>query len=129
MKANKRLGSLCALMLCASVAHAGLFGQGDFYSCILDSMPGVANDIAAAMIFADCNRRYPEPHRVERRSGIFARYTLGEACVTDRARSTASFIGAASIDTACRALYDPPPPPPRPTLYKCSNGFISPWPC
>jgi hypothetical protein len=123
-------GALCALVLCTSTAHAGLFEADSFYSCVLDQMPGVANDTAALTIVTDCGKRFdPVPQHVERRTGWSASYATAEACITDKTRSTASYWGAGWIDDACRHLYGPPPPPPSPTSWVCPNGFVSPFPC
>lgn len=86
-------------------AYAGLFGPDDFYSCVLDHMPGVQGDPAAAGIAQDCDEQFPQRYRYNARTGMFAAYDTTRACFTDKAKDIRSLVGTAMILEACTRLY------------------------
>lgn len=61
-----RLAFLAAVILQTSTVSAGLFGPSDYGECILDSMKGVASDMAAKVIMATCLNEYEEKNKSEK---------------------------------------------------------------
>lgn len=77
----------------------------DFATCILSTMPGVENDIAAYAVFKSCKSRFPGGFEsVPLGSGDKA-YTSADDCTADRSRRTSSYRGAHWISMACTRLY------------------------
>jgi len=81
--------------------------QGSWSKCILEKMPGVANDVAASYIVRECSREYPEIMRAVESGGLLD-YRDGAACVADKARNTSSLVAARTINAACTHRYGPP---------------------
>ncbi len=83
---------------------------GNFAECILDKVPGVQNDNAAAAAFQVCNTRYPERYRGVTQGegrGLWG-YDSGAECALAKSRDTLSSNGAGMIRMACNALYNEP---------------------
>lgn len=88
---------------------------GNFAECILDKMPGVQNDSAAAAAFQVCNARYPERYRGVTQGegrGLWG-YDSGAECALAKSKDTLSGNGAGMIRMACNALYNQPTGVPR----------------
>lgn len=77
----------------------------EYYECILDRMPEVQTDSAAANLRGSCWNEYPadrvEPPKKE--SGWFTK-TAGD-CIAKYASDTPSEHAVAYISNSCRALY------------------------
>lgn len=82
----------------------------DFATCILDDMPGVQNDVAAAAIFKVCRDKYPLGlDGVEQGSGRgWFGYDTGAKCAAKLAAKTPSRSGGQFIYAACNKLYNEP---------------------
>jgi len=105
-------------------AWAGLFGPSNWEECILDRMPGVQNDYAAAVIITRCSDEFgnPDTVRIPEKSWL-TRFNSGDACVAAKASTTASVNGARVIVASCHRLFDPPPPPSQ----RSAEGLIDPF--
>lgn len=107
--------SVAVLITSASIAMprpvvAGLFSPSDFGDCILDRMPGTANDIAAGQIYAACVEKFPRAaDDIKKETGTFAKYKNGRECVIANAKNTSSPIAAKVITSVCFAKYEPEP--------------------
>ena len=75
-----------------------------YWSCILDEMPGVTNNIAAHAVQRSCHTKYPPKGAVETRSPWFGVKTTDE-CTTKYARNTAGSSAPSFIFQACSKLY------------------------
>lgn len=110
--------------LVTPMAWAGLFGPSSWEECILDRMPGVQNDYAAAAIMTRCNDEFGNPDTVHiPEKGWLTRFSSGDACVAAKASTTASINGARVIVASCHRLFDLPPPPPQ----QSADGIIDPF--
>lgn len=80
----------------------------NYASCILDKMPGLANDVAANAVRQMCMSQHPGGlTAIEQGSGRgFFSYKSGAECVVKKAGDTRSQSAAATIGAACRKLYD-----------------------
>lgn len=110
--------------LVTPTAWAGLFGPSSWEECILDRMPGVQNDYAAAVIMTRCSDEFgnPDTARIPEK-GWLTRFNSGDACVAAKGSTTASVNGARVIVASCHRLFDPPPPPPQ----RSAEGLIDPF--
>lgn len=93
------------LLLTAAPAFAA-----NYATCVLDKMPGVANDVAAHSVYQLCLQEHPGgPEAVQQGSGrgIFG-YNSGAECTAKKAGDTRSQRAAYIIGGACRKLYDKP---------------------
>jgi hypothetical protein len=91
------------LAFAASPAFAGNYAE-----CILDKMPGVANDTAATAVYQMCKAEYPGAiQSVPQGSGrgMFS-FKSGAECTAKKAGDTRSNQAAHMIGVACRKLYD-----------------------
>ncbi|CAM2178460.1 hypothetical protein BO443_20722 [Burkholderia orbicola] len=105
-------------------AWAGLFGPSNWEECVLDRMPGVQNDYAAAVIITRCSDEFGNPDTVRiPEKGWLTRFNSGDACVAAKASTTASVNGARVIVASCHRLFDPPPPLPQ----RSAEGLIDPF--
>lgn len=80
----------------------------DFASCILDKMPGVANDTAAQAVHQVClSENHGGLQAVPQGSGrgIFG-FKSGAECTAKKAGDTRSNQAALMVGMACRRLYD-----------------------
>lgn len=96
-----RLLVLSVLFLVCAPAQA-LFGPDNYYECLLDRMPGVANDFAARQVIADCSKEFPR-RVAEKRSGWL--HPTAGACILKHGKSTGSQLAGRAIAMACRSLY------------------------
>lgn len=77
-------------------------------TCLLDRLPGVANDVAAQAVFQVCTSKHPGGiQAVPQGSGRgLLGYKSGADCTAARASDTRSIRAAELIGVACRRLYD-----------------------
>ena len=90
--------------------HFGAAYASDYASCILDRMPGSANNAITTAVTQTCLRENPGAYyKVERGSGlgIFG-YNDAQACTLKKAKDTIEQRAAMLIAMACRCLYDTP---------------------
>ena len=79
--------------------------DGSYAKCLLDRLPGVANDVAAQQIANACMHEFPDAlNTVERGSTLFGYATAAE-CVIKKSRDTASRQAAQMISFACYHRY------------------------
>lgn len=93
---------------------------GNFAECILDKMPGTANDVAASAVWQVCRSAYPggiESVKQGDGRGFFG-YSNGNECLAKKASDTQSQRAALMIGSACRRLYDEPNPFANPNFGK-----------
>jgi tripartite-type tricarboxylate transporter receptor subunit TctC len=97
------------LALILSVVASPVFAA-NYATCILDKMPGVANDVAARAVYQVCKKEHPGGlQAVEQGSGRgFFGYSSGAECTAKKASDTHSQQAAYMIGTACRRLYEEP---------------------
>lgn len=93
-----------AIILAATAAPAF---AANYAACVLDKMPGVANDVAAQAVYNSCLEKYPEDVKQGSGRGFFG-YASSTECIADKARDTRSAKAARFIGFACRKLYDEP---------------------
>ena len=81
----------------------------EYEDCILDKMPGVANDMTARAIVMVCKNEYPRILGVDakKRTGWFD-YKSGAECAAKKGKNTSSKLGGAIIFSTCNTLYEPP---------------------
>ena len=96
---------LYAILLVAASAPAF---AANYATCILDKMPGVANDVAARAVYQVCKKEHPGSlNAVVQGSGRgFFGYNSGAECTAKKASDTRSQQAAHMIGAACRKLYD-----------------------
>lgn len=101
----KKLITVAALLSFSCLAQAG-----NYATCLLDKLPGLQNDQAAAAAIQVCNSHHPggmeEITQGERR-GFFG-YESGAECALKNAGETRSSTAAYQIRLACDRLYDKP---------------------
>lgn len=93
----------CAFIACHSVYAS------NFAECILDKMPGTANDVATTAVLNICTQSNPgRYYDVIRGSGrgIFG-YSSQDSCIVDKTKNTTHQRAAFVIAGACRCLYGP----------------------
>lgn len=95
------------LALILSVVASPVFAA-NYATCILDKMPGVANDVAANAVRQVCRAEHPTGmDGVVQGSGRgFFGFKSGAECVVKKAGETRSQSAAATIGAACRKLYE-----------------------
>lgn len=96
---------LALLLLAASPAWAA-----NFATCILDKMPGTANQPTHGAVFQVCSKEHPGRYSdIEKGDGrgIFG-YADGNACTIQKAKNTPYELSSMQIAFACRCLYDAP---------------------
>lgn len=103
------------LLLTAAPAFAA-----NYATCVLDKMPGVANDVAAHSVYQLCLQEHPGGlAAVPQGSGRgFFGYESGAECTAKKAGDTRSQQAAYMINGACRKLYDEYPAGLRPFTGK-----------
>lgn len=87
------------------------FAADNYAECILEKMPGVANNSAAYAALDLCKKRFPALlDGVERGSGrgFFARFESGAECALEVSRETPDRLASLEIYSACVQLYDEP---------------------
>ncbi len=93
------------LLLIPAAAQAGSFAE-----CIINRMPGADNQVAANIALASCKSAFPDGFDEASRGsgrGLFARYSDGLECASDRTKNTMSTAATNMILKACQHLYDP----------------------
>ncbi len=96
--------SLFALLLLASAPALA----GNYATCIIDKMPGVANDVAVGSVLKLCRGEHPgglDAVTPGSGRGLFG-YGSGDECTLKKAKDTRSQRAALIIGNACRRLYD-----------------------
>ena len=94
--------------LMPSDVRAGLLGPDNFQECVLDRMPGAANNSVAYEIAGECSRKFPADAPVKKQTGFFAAFHSGSECTLKKAKDTQSQLAARVIQAACYTLYEPP---------------------
>lgn len=99
----RRLIFVPALLVCPAVALAA-----NFATCLLDRLPGTANDVAASAALQVCLSAYPGGFTsVEQGAGRgWLNRQTGAECTLKKAGDTRSTKAASLIGAACRKLYD-----------------------
>jgi len=80
----------------------------NFATCLLDKLPGTANDVAAQAVYQVCLAEHPGGiNAVAQGSGrgMFA-FKTGAECTAKKAGETRSNRAAVLVGVACRKLYD-----------------------
>lgn len=93
------------LLLIAPPAMAG----GNYATCLLDKLPGVANDVAANAIVQTCSSKFPGGFQtvgLGSGRGDWFGFKSGAECTAKKAADTRSDRAAHMIGAACRRLYD-----------------------
>lgn len=85
---------------------------GNYATCLLEKMPGLQNDAAAAGARVVCLDKYPGGFDVIPQGGGlgFLSYKSGAECLMKKAGDTRSNLAARAILIACKKLYDKPKP-------------------
>lgn len=94
---------LATLALAASPAYAA-----NFATCLLDKLPGTANDVAAQAVYQVCLADHPggiEAVAQGSGRGLFG-FGSGAECTAKKAGETRSNRAAVLVGVACRKLYD-----------------------
>ena len=79
-------------------------------TCLLDRLPGVANDVAAQAVFQVCASEHPGGIQAVPQGdgrGLLG-FKSGADCTAKKASDTRSTRAAELIGVACRRLYDAP---------------------
>lgn len=77
-----------------------------YWECLLDTLPGVENDIAASSAMLECKRKHPEEHGpTPQKPNHWFGYASGDECAAKKGRDTRSQRAAIGIRAACLALY------------------------
>lgn len=102
---SRPMRHLIALLLATA---AGPVFAANYATCILDKMPGVANDVVAQSVLQVCRQKHPGGFdAVKNGSGRgFFGYKSGAECTIKKAEDTRSMQGAAMIRASCIRLYD-----------------------
>ena len=96
--------AVLAALLSPSLALAA----GNYAECILDRMPGVANEPATTAVVKACKEKHPgglEAVSQGSGRGLFA-YKNGSECLIKVGAKTPGQRAAWIIGSACRKLYD-----------------------
>lgn len=97
-------------------------------TCLLDRLPGVANDVAAQAVFQVCSAEHPGGIQAVPQGdgrGMLG-FKSGPECTVKRASDTRSTRAAELIGMACRRLYDIPfdPSTARPVNLRPFTGTL-----
>lgn len=98
------------LLFVAAPAMAG----GNYATCLLDKLPGVANDVAANAIVQTCTAKFPGGFQtvgLGSGRGDWFGFKSGAECTAKKAADTRSERAALMIGAACRRLYEDPASP------------------
>jgi hypothetical protein len=101
----KKLIITTALLATSSLANAG-----DFATCLLDSLPGLENDLAASAAVTVCKTEHPgglESVPAGSGRGMLS-FKSGAECALNKSGNTRSRDAAYMIRAACNRLYDEP---------------------
>lgn len=109
MRSSKllRTGLALAVILRSSIASAGLFSPDNLQECLIDRLSGAKNDTVAHELAAECLQRFGENGRIEKETGMFAKYHSGRDCTVNEAKDTPSDFAAQVIEGNCYLLYEP----------------------
>ena len=89
----------------AANSHADLFGPSNYWECILEEIPGVANDPAASFVINKCVEEFPDTEEdYEKKKPLWGVKTAPE-CVIEYGKDTISPVGVKIILGACYRLY------------------------
>lgn len=90
-----------------------IIASANYAECLLEKLPGTANDVAANAIWETCQAKHPGGLQViEQGSGRgWFSFKSGAECTAKTAGDTRSRMAALGISSACNKLYDPPPEP------------------
>ena len=94
----------------ALLAFSSLTQAGNYATCLLDKLPGLQNDQAAAAAIQVCRSKHPggmEQIAQGEKRGAFG-YESGAECALKKAGETRSSTAAYQIRLACDRLYDEP---------------------
>ena len=100
----------CRIVTALLLASCGPVFAGNFAECLLDRLPGTANQPTHGAVFQVCTKDHPGRYSdIEKGSGrgVFG-YADGNACTIQKARSTPYELSSMQIAFACRCLYDAP---------------------
>ncbi len=95
--------ALFAVSHSSQAEFLGLFGNDNFYECILDKMPGEKKFSDANRIYRNCRTEYPAAERIEKQRSLFGIQTSGE-CLREYGEDHKQ-AGLAWIKQACYNLY------------------------
>lgn len=90
------------------LAFSSLAQAGNYATCLLDKLPGLQNDQAAAAAIQVCRSQHPggmEQVAQGEKRGFFG-YESGAECALKNAGETRSGTAAYQIRLACDRLYD-----------------------
>lgn len=109
MRASKWLQAsvTLAIILRSSIAAAGLFSPDNLQECLIDRLSGARNDTVAQQLAGECLQRFGENGRIEKKTGMFAKYHSGRDCTVSEAKDTPSDFAAQVIEGNCYLLYEP----------------------
>lgn len=99
---------MCHLPALLLATVAGPVFAANYATCVLDKMPGVANDVAAHAVRQVCRAEHPSGmDGIPQGSGRgFFGFKSGAECTLKKAGDTRSQSAAATIGAACRKLYE-----------------------
>lgn len=98
------------LILVAGMSFAVPSMGANMATCLLDRLPGVANDVAAQAVFQVCSAEHPGGIQAVPQGdgrGMLG-FKSGPECTAKKAGDTRSTRAAELIGMACRRLYDIP---------------------
>lgn len=100
-----------ALITLLAVVLASPAQASDSYAhCILEKMPGVANDASMYAVVRACLAGHPNGYRASSRGAGKGWFSYGspDECVLKKARATPNNQAGAMISIACHCLYREP---------------------
>lgn len=82
----------------ATDANAGLFGSDNYPECLLDRLPGAANDAVAQEILKSCMRDFPNSGdaAIKKKTGFFSAFTSGSECTLKKSQEYTEHDGCQS---------------------------------
>lgn len=89
---------------------SSMAGAANYATCLLEKLPGLENDQAAAAANSICKTEYPggfEEVPPGNGRGVLG-YDSGAECALDKSGQTRSRAAAYMIRSACNRLYDKP---------------------
>lgn len=112
LAAATRSSVVVSALLLSSPAQA-FWGPGTYEECLLDRLPGTANDSAAKIIMQSCLDRFPRPttppsiwaeDEKQKKSGFF--HPSAQDCALKYGKSTPSPLAGRAIVAACHIIYE-----------------------
>lgn len=104
----KKVAAIAPVLLAALAGcYNSQFPPSNFAECILDKMPGAANDAVVMSVHRICSQEHAGGYfAIERGSGRgWFGFDNPEACIIKKAADTRLPRAAMSISVACRCLY------------------------